>query len=125
MKWNICLISPQVVDKLGLSYHNIHALHKVVDSVEERAGEWKTSILNFDDSPDDKFTVRYRCPIHAIKTLWKDPENAKDLVYAPRKIFSDASMQKRIYNEMWTGKWWHILQVCLRSLMFHIAINCD
>lgn len=79
--------------------------------MEERAADWKTTILSFDDNPSEKLTIRHRCPLEAIKNLWKDSENAEDLVYAPKKIFSDETMSKRIYNEMWTGQWWHALQV--------------
>jgi hypothetical protein len=37
--------------------------------------------------------------------------HAEHVVYRPKKIFSDASKSKRIYNEMWTGDWWNTVQV--------------
>ncbi|KAJ3486481.1 hypothetical protein NLJ89_g11806 [Agrocybe chaxingu] len=73
---------PGVVEKLGLSFKNIH-------------------------SP---FTIRYRNPLEAIKSLWGDPGLASHLVYRPRKIFSHSSQENRIYTEMWTGQWWHAVQ---------------
>jgi len=62
------------VEKLGLSYHNVHALHKKVDSLPEKAGKWIVSQLKFPDSPSDTYIIRYRDPVEAIKSLWKDPE---------------------------------------------------
>lgn len=96
------------MEQLGLLYSNTRALHKLVDNMPERAGKWTTRTLSFDDQPEDTFTIRYRDPIEAIRSLWGDPGLSKDFVYAPQKIFSDESKSKRIYNEMWTGKWWHV-----------------
>lgn len=87
----------------------------------ERAGEWTTRTLSFDDRPEDTFTIRYRDPIEAIRSLWGDPGLAKDFVYAPQKIFADDTKQTRIFNEMWTGKWWHVLQV--RPIFFQPALT--
>lgn len=97
-------------EKLGLSYHNIRGMHKLVDSIPERA-EWHSRHLSFKDRPDDKHLIQFRNPLDAIRSLWGDPAHAKNLVYAPRKIFSDANRRNRIYTEMWTGKWWHAIQV--------------
>ncbi|CAA7267433.1 unnamed protein product [Cyclocybe aegerita] len=72
-----------VVRKLGLSYHNVRALHKKVDSLPEKAGKWKTKELAFSDRPDEKFTVRHRDPIEAIKSLWKNPEISPKMAFAP------------------------------------------
>lgn len=84
----------------------------------ERAGEWTTRTLSFKDRPEDTFTIRYRDPIEAIKSLWADPGLADDFTYAPQKVYSDDSKEKRIYNEMWTGKWWHVLQVRLPAVLY-------
>jgi len=70
-----------------------------------------TRTLSFNDKPDDEYTIRYRNPIDAIKSIWEDPANAEHLVFSPKKIFSDTSRTNRIFNEMWTGKWWHSIQV--------------
>lgn len=95
----------------------MHALHQKVDGIPERSGQWKTRELKFDDRPDDTFTVRYRNPVEAIKSLWKDPELSPQMVYAPRKVFSNSGRRTRIYSEMWTGQWWQVQQV--RSLLLY------
>ncbi|KAF8181570.1 hypothetical protein BJ912DRAFT_1023540 [Pholiota molesta] len=66
-------------------------MYQKVDSLPDRAGDWKTEVLSFDDRPEEKFTIRYRDPIEAIRSLWRDPANAEHLVYSPKKIYSDKS----------------------------------
>ncbi|KAH9994364.1 hypothetical protein BJV74DRAFT_877671 [Russula compacta] len=101
---------PGVKEKLGLSFNNIRALHKLVDAIPDRAGDWRTTNLSFSDRPSEKHTIRYCNVVDAIKCLWGDPALSKHMVYAPKKIFSDATKVNRIYSEMWTGSWWHVIQ---------------
>ncbi|PPQ73279.1 hypothetical protein CVT26_015230 [Gymnopilus dilepis] len=101
---------PGVVEKLGLSYHNVRALLQKVDSIPERAGTWRTKNLSFNDRPEEKFTIRYRDPVEAIRSLWKDPELSPTMVFQPCKVFTGRDRQNRIYSEMYTSKWWHICQ---------------
>ena len=107
----IILTWSKVTEKLGLSYNNIRALHQLVDAIPDRAGQWHTKHLSFSDRPSEKHTIRYRGVIDAIKCLWGEPAFSKHMVYAPKKVFSDASRSNRIYSEMWTGSWWHVIQV--------------
>ena len=107
------LILPQVVEKLGLSFHNARALHQVVDKIPGQAGTWRETQLEFeDDQTGEVHIVRHRNPVEAVKCLWGDPELAKHLVYRPQKVFTDAEKSGRIYSELWTGDWWHGVQVC-------------
>lgn len=80
----------------------------------EKGGEWKTQKISFNDT-DDIFTIRYRDPIAAIKSLWMDTQLSPEMVFAGCKIFSDSTRKNRIFSEMWTGKWWHVLQVRVNS----------
>ncbi|KAG1735953.1 uncharacterized protein EDB91DRAFT_1235852 [Suillus paluster] len=100
---------PGVSERLGLSYHNIRGLHKIVDSVPPRAC-WKTRELWFKNDPEHKHTIYHRNPIDAVKTLLGNPAHANDIVYRPRRVFTNASRDSRIYNEMWTGDWWNTVQ---------------
>ncbi|KIK78153.1 hypothetical protein PAXRUDRAFT_85434, partial [Paxillus rubicundulus Ve08.2h10] len=95
---------PGVVDSLGLSYHNMHTMHQVVDIIPG-CSKWKTCYISFPDQPEDKHFIQYRDPIEVIQALLGNPAFAKHLVFTPRKIFSDVGCSRRIYNEMWTGKW--------------------
>jgi Plavaka transposase len=84
----------------------------------DRAGEWKAKQLSFNDRPEDQYTIQYRDPIKALESLFQDPNNAKHLVYAPKKIYADETKKNRIFNEMWTGQWWHVLQVNYINTLF-------
>ncbi|KAH9911408.1 uncharacterized protein B0H18DRAFT_892900 [Fomitopsis serialis] len=101
---------PGFQERLGLSYHNSRVLLQRVDSLPERA-EWKERWLSFKDRPDERHLVQFRDIIEAIRTLLGNPAHADQIVYRPRRIFSDSSRTSRIYHEMWTGRWWHAVQV--------------
>ncbi|KAF9003205.1 hypothetical protein BDZ89DRAFT_1146120 [Hymenopellis radicata] len=108
--FNEFLRIPGVKDKLGLSYSNTAGLHKVVDSIPRRAGKWKVKHLSFPDRPAEKFTLRHRDILESVRSLWGDPELAEHLGYKPSTLFTDESQDHRLYNEMWTGKWWSFIQ---------------
>ncbi|KAJ3818974.1 hypothetical protein F5880DRAFT_1510524 [Lentinula raphanica] len=91
------LAIPGVKEKLGLSYTNIAGLHKKIDNLRPRAGEWKVQKL--------------RDVLQCIQSLWGDPALADHLVYRPKKIFQDKEKTKRVYSEMWEGKWWQFTQL--------------
>ncbi|PPQ84566.1 hypothetical protein CVT26_004024, partial [Gymnopilus dilepis] len=44
---------PEVVEKLGLSFRTMRALHQKVDSIPERAGQWQERELFFQDEPEE------------------------------------------------------------------------
>ncbi|KAF8879110.1 hypothetical protein CPB84DRAFT_1817458 [Gymnopilus junonius] len=68
------------------------------------------------DQPGEKYTIRFRDPIEAIKSLWKDPELSPTMVFRPAKMYSDKEKKNCIFSEMWTSKWWHVCQVCVSKL---------
>ena len=90
----------------------MRALLQKVDSIPERAS-WKECWLNFKDRPGEKHLVQYRDIIEAIKALLGNTAHADRIIYRPSRIFSDATKTNRIYTEMWTGRWWHAVQVNL------------
>ncbi|KAJ7020868.1 hypothetical protein C8F04DRAFT_1403295 [Mycena alexandri] len=90
---------PGVREKLGLSYSNIRGLHQIIDEIPDRATAQMRS------TPYD--TV---IPWTAIRSLLGNPAHAKNIVYAPKRIFSSRMKDNRVYNEMWTGKWWSAVQ---------------
>ncbi|KAH9917784.1 uncharacterized protein B0H18DRAFT_863342, partial [Fomitopsis serialis] len=92
---------PGFQERLGLSYHNSRSLLQRVDSLPERA-EWKERWLSFKDRPNERHLVQFRDIIEAIRTLLGNPAHAGQIVYRPRRIFSDGSRTSRIYHEMWT-----------------------
>jgi hypothetical protein len=107
----------QVVEKLGLSFHNVRALHQKIDDMPDRAGSWQKKSLSFRDLPGEDFTVWHRDPIEAIKGLWKDPNLSPHMAFTPSKVYMDSTKSEHIYSEMWTGQWWHVLQVLELNLV--------
>lgn len=103
-----------------------------MDGIPERAGDWQTRTLSFKDRPNDEFTLRFRDPVDAIKSLWCDPDLSPHMVYAPSKVYADKEQNNRIYTEMWTGQWWHVLQVRILLLStskalieLEITVSCQ
>ena len=93
----------------------MRSLHQKVDAIPERAGAWKTEHLFFKDQPDERYTIRYRDPVEAIKGLWRDPGLSPTMVFQPGKTYADKTKECRIFSEMWQGKWWHVCQVSVLS----------
>ncbi|KAG2073090.1 hypothetical protein BDR04DRAFT_1011809 [Suillus decipiens] len=54
--------------------------------------------------------IYYRNPCDIMQSLLGNPAFANDIVYRPKKIFTDSSKSTRICNEMWTGDLWHSVQ---------------
>lgn len=79
-----------------------------MDQLPHAAGRWKEKVFSFPDHPEEQFVLRYRDALEAVKTLLGDPTFADDIVYKPRKLFSQG---KRVRTEMWTGDWWWTLHV--------------
>ncbi|TEB25366.1 hypothetical protein FA13DRAFT_1756601 [Coprinellus micaceus] len=104
---------PGVVEKLGLSFNNVRRLHQMVDGQPDKVGEWTTSNLSFRDDPSTTFTICHRDVLKAIESIFKDPELGPHLVYKSLKVYSNHSKDNRIFSEMWTAKWWHVLQTQL------------
>ena len=110
----------QVVECLSLSYHNTQKLHQILDNIPSCA-EWKTWSLWFRSDPHVKHYIHYRNPLDAIRSLLGNPTHTKHIIYKPKKIFINARKEKRIYHEMWTGRWWNVVQVCDDLLSFLLA----
>jgi hypothetical protein len=108
---NIANIDIKVMEKLGLSYKNIRGLHKILDNSIPSRAPWKHHYLSFKDSPEEKHLVQFRDPILAIQSLLSNPAHAQRMVFTPRKVYTSKSKEHRIYNEMWTGRWWNAVQV--------------
>ncbi|KAF5344499.1 hypothetical protein D9757_015048 [Collybiopsis confluens] len=102
----------EVKERLGLGYTNTQSMLDKVDQIPDRCGIWYTKELAFKDRPDEKFIVRHRNPIDAIKALWGDLSLSEHLVYKPMKLFRGdvQSDEERIFSEMWTAGFWNAAQ---------------
>ncbi|KAI5835810.1 hypothetical protein K523DRAFT_217684, partial [Schizophyllum commune Tattone D] len=103
--FNRLLAIPGVYERLGLSFKNTYHMHKTINKLDKRAGEWHTELMRYPDTPDEEHVLYFREPLEAIRSLWGDPTLAQHLVYRPSQVFADATRADRVYSEMWTGKW--------------------
>jgi hypothetical protein len=114
-------IHVQLKEKLGLSYNNIRGLHQIIDNSIPSKSPWKHTHLSFDDSPEERHLVQYRDPIQAIQSLLSNPAHAHSMMFSPRKVYTTKHKDCRIYNEMWTGRWWNAVQVNSHLQCFNIG----
>ncbi|EPQ50210.1 hypothetical protein GLOTRDRAFT_50901 [Gloeophyllum trabeum ATCC 11539] len=108
------LAIPEIKERLGLSFDNTRGIRKIVDSIPPRA-PWKSANISLAGDPGQKHLVQYRDPVALISSLLSNPAHASSMVYAPKKVYTNSSKSKRAYSEMWTGKWWHAVQVCISA----------
>ncbi|KAI5115355.1 hypothetical protein M0805_003232 [Coniferiporia weirii] len=78
---------PRLVNRLGLSFHNMDNLYKKIDKLPGMA-PWHETTIRLVDEPDEAHLIQYCDPIEAIKSLWRNPTYAKHMVYAPMKMLS-------------------------------------
>ena len=83
----------------------------MVDRIETQAGTWMAKSLSFGMGNLEQYLLYHRDPVCAIQSLWGNPVLSKHLVYCPMRVYMSEERNIGIYNEMWTGNWWHLVQV--------------
>ncbi|RXW20300.1 hypothetical protein EST38_g5564 [Candolleomyces aberdarensis] len=93
-----------VVERLDLSFKNSLELNKLIDS------KLPSPTPAFERIPfklgGEVFEVYMRNIMECVKSLFKNPEFAPYLKYAPEKHYTDSSCTIRLYHDMHTGDWW-------------------
>ena len=58
-------------------------------------------------------TLKFYCrsTLECIKSLFSDPQYAKDLVFVPEWHYSSPERKSHLYHEMYTRDWWWETQV--------------
>ena len=74
-------------------------------------------MITFKDRPKERHLLQFHYIIQAIRALLGNIRHAGKIMYQPRKIFRDVSCMQRIYNEMWSGEWWHTVQASTFIIM--------
>ena len=98
----------KVVEVLGLSYSTPKELNSVIDDSLPGRPPFKCQDLVI---AGDTLQLYFRDVLQCIRTLYGDPEFARDLVYVPERHYTDCERKCRVYNEMHTGDWWWAMQV--------------
>ncbi|KAH8997704.1 hypothetical protein EDB86DRAFT_2803420 [Lactarius hatsudake] len=106
------LAIPGVVDKLDLSYRTPNELNKIIDT--ELPGRPRFMCK---DMTIAGYTLEFyfRDILECIRTLYGDPEFARDLVFAPERHYTNHERKCRVYSEMHTGDWWWAVQTSLEG----------
>jgi len=99
----------KVVDKLGLLYRTVKQLNDIIDNKLPGRPSFRCKELLIGE---ERLEVYYRDVIECIRSLYGDPEFVQDLVFAPERHYTSTECTCHIYNEMHTGDWWWMVQVC-------------
>ncbi|KAG1770541.1 hypothetical protein EDD22DRAFT_977201 [Suillus occidentalis] len=93
-----------VCEQLGLSYRNSRELNNIIDSkIPACRPRFKRQEILV---AGKAFDVYFRDILQCVKALYRDPELAPYLVFAPERHYSDEDQTQRLYHDMYTGNWW-------------------
>jgi hypothetical protein len=98
----------KVVEALGLSFHTIHGLNKMIDDELPARPPFQCKEVSFGG---ERLEFHYRDVMKCIRAIYGDPQLSQDLVFAPERHFTSEERTCRVYNEMHTGDWWWKVQV--------------
>lgn len=65
------------------------------------------------DKLTEELELWWRDPVECIRELIGNPAYKEHMAYAPERAYQDpnGNDDQQIWDEMWTGKWWHDVQV--------------
>ncbi|KAH8986507.1 hypothetical protein EDB83DRAFT_2240317 [Lactarius deliciosus] len=106
------LAIPEFVDKLGLSYRTPNELNNIIDKELPERPQFKCEDLII---AGNTFQFYFRDVLQCIRTLYGNPEFARDLVFAPERHYTDHERTCRVYSEIHTGDWWWAVQTSLEA----------
>ncbi|KAH9175218.1 hypothetical protein EDB89DRAFT_2113355 [Lactarius sanguifluus] len=106
------LAIPKVVDKLSLSYHMPNELNKIIDKELPGHPQFKCEDMTI---TGNTLQFYFRDVLECIRTLYGNPEFARDLVFVPECHYTDHERKCHVYSEMHTGDWWWAVQTSLEA----------
>ncbi|KAJ3553348.1 hypothetical protein NP233_g12667 [Leucocoprinus birnbaumii] len=117
-----------ISEKLGLSYKTTDELNRKIEQhLPGRPQFHRREIVVGGES----FEFYSRDIMECIKSLWRDPQFANDLIVEPERHYADEDETVRMYHDMHTGKWWWNTQKALdrtgktRSTIIPVMISSD
>ena len=105
----LCYYVPNSGHKVTeLSYRTVKQLNRFID--KKLPGRPAFERKEVDIGPK---TLEFYCrsTLECIKSLFGDPQYAKDLVFVPERHYSSPERKSRLYHKMYTGDWWWETQV--------------
>ncbi|KAI0027825.1 hypothetical protein K488DRAFT_60342 [Vararia minispora EC-137] len=99
---------PEVIGRLGLSYHSSRDLNDTLRSSLPGRPSFSRSTI---EVVGQTYELYLRDAMECVKALYSSPEFAAELVFAPVKHFASINGERiRMYSDMHTGKWWWQIQ---------------
>ena len=115
-----------MVENLGLSFRNTRELNRIINEELPGRPKFKREEVHIGR---ESYDFHFREIIPSLRALFGDPKFSDHLIFAPERHYQDASHTVQVFSEMYTGKWWWSVQVCMkasyicfRSLMLLSAI---
>ncbi|KAI0069583.1 hypothetical protein K474DRAFT_1610247 [Panus rudis PR-1116 ss-1] len=99
---------PGVCERLGLSYRNTRELNDLIDKgIPNVRPRFQLREITLGD---EVYEVYFRDALECVRALFGEPEFAPHIVTKPERFYADADRTKRVYWDMFTGKWWWAMQ---------------
>jgi len=103
----------KLVDDLGLSYHTVNHLNKIIDKQLPGRPTFESNVLVLGNKRLEFYS---RDVMECIRSLFGDPSFAQELAIVPERHYTSHERTCRVYNEMYTGEWWWSVQVCVLGI---------
>ena len=100
--------SIKITDTLNLSYKTVKQLNSIIDTKLPGRAPFQCKIVNIGG---ERLEFHFRDVIESIRSLYSDLQFMHDLAFAPERHYTSPERTCRIYNEMYTGDWWWMVQV--------------
>jgi Plavaka transposase len=97
-----------MANRLDLSYHTIKQLNNIIDTKLPGRSPFQCHVVNIGG---ERLEFHFRDVIDCIRSLYSDPQFIHDLAFVPERHYTSPERTGRIYNEMYTGDWWWMVQV--------------
>jgi hypothetical protein len=98
----------KITDTIGLSYNTVRQLNSIIDTKLPGRAPFRCKIVNIGG---ERLEFHFRDVIECIRSLYGDLQFMHDLAFAPERHYTSPERICRIYNEMYTGDWWWMVQV--------------
>ena len=92
-------------------YKTANELNNIIDNELPRRPPFKCEEFVIGG---ERLQFYYQDILPCIRTIFGDPELARDMVFAPERHYENSEQTHWIYSEMHTGDWWWSVQVRIK-----------
>jgi hypothetical protein len=100
------------ISAANLSFKSGATLQRRLEELPETHMQWMaTDIKPRSRKLSSTITLYHRNPLDCIRSLLNRPSLKDHLDYVPKRVYTDAMRQQRLYSEVMTGDWAWRMQV--------------